>query len=145
MANGRQKAKQNEDLFLAWAVTQSDEDFRQIISNGKLSRVEIAKSVGFGKSALTQNPRIKQALLDLENSLRSRGVLPLQTEKAKSDALAPKKYDNTANKVSLESKRLSKLEAENIELKAKVNELEKKLERFGELSETIAEIGLIPR
>ncbi len=37
------------------------------------------------------------------------------------------------------------LEAENIELKAKVKELEKRLERFGELSETLSEMGLMPR
>tara|TARA_R110001583_G_scaffold52178_1_gene162328 strand:- start:12846 stop:12968 length:123 start_codon:yes stop_codon:yes gene_type:complete len=40
---------------------------------------------------------------------------------------------------------LSSLEAENIELKAKVKELESKLERFGELSETLSEIGYMPR
>ena len=31
------------------------------------------------------------------------------------------------------------------ELKAKVKELEKRLERFGELSETLSEMGLMPR
>jgi hypothetical protein len=40
---------------------------------------------------------------------------------------------------------VSSLEAENIELKAKVKELEKRLERFGELSETLSEMGLMPR
>ena len=41
--------------------------------------------------------------------------------------------------------RVATVEAENIELKAKVCELEKKLERFGELSETLAEMGFMPR
>ena len=80
---------------------------------------------------------------------------------------SPKKYDNTANRNLLDSKRVAVLEAENIELKAKVKELdakrmavleaenielkakvkklEIKLERFGELSETVSEMGFLPR
>ncbi|EPA1794037.1 TPA: hypothetical protein ACGSRY_004672, partial [Escherichia coli] len=57
----------------------------------------------------------------------------------------PKQYDNTANRKLLDSKRVSTLEAENIELKAKVKELEGKLERFGELNETLSEMGFMPR
>ncbi|MFV8453155.1 hypothetical protein ACNO65_24315, partial [Vibrio campbellii] len=57
----------------------------------------------------------------------------------------PKAYDNTANRKLFDSKRVSSLEAENIELKAKVKELEKRLERFGELSETLSEMRLMPR
>ena len=45
----------------------------------------------------------------------------------------------------LDSKRISALEAENIELKAKVQELKSKLERFGELNETLCEMGFMPR
>ena len=37
---------------------------------------------------------------------------------------------------------MSVLEAENIELKAKVKELESKLERFGELNETLSGNGV---
>ena len=57
----------------------------------------------------------------------------------------PQAYDNTANRKLLDSKRVSSLEAENIELKAKIKELEKQLERFGEFSETLSEMGLLPR
>lgn len=31
MANGQQKAQQNVDAFEVWKVTQSDDDFLQII------------------------------------------------------------------------------------------------------------------
>jgi hypothetical protein len=81
----------------------------------------------------------------LENSLREKGILPELTESAKKSADKPKQYDNTANRKTLDSKRLSLLESENIELKAKVKELENKLERFGELSETLFEMGFMPR
>ena len=64
---------------------------------------------------------------------------------AKKNEGKPQAYDNTANRKLLDSKRVSSLEAENIELKAKVKELEKRLERFGELSETLSEMGLMPR
>lgn len=143
--NGQQKAQQNLNEFLTWIATQSHDDFKQIIYRGQLNRGEIAKAIGCGKSALTQNPAIRKELNDLEGSLRNEGVLPELTEKAKTKNDEPKQYDNTANRKVLDSKRLSSLEAENIELKAKVKELEGKLERFGELSETLSEMGFIPR
>jgi hypothetical protein len=145
MANGQQKAQQNLDSFQAWMATQTDDDFKQISFRGQLSRTEVAKAVGFGKSALTQNPDIRTQLKKLEDNLRDKGVLPPLTDTAKKEADKPKQYDNTANRKALDSRRLSSLEAENIELNAKVKELESKLERFGELSETLSEMGFMPR
>ncbi|EOX4792049.1 hypothetical protein ACIL2U_004774 [Vibrio alginolyticus] len=72
-------------------------------------------------------------------------MLPPLTQAAKKNEGKPQAYDNTANRKLLDSKRVSSLEAENIELKAKVRELEKRLECFGELSETLSEMGLMPR
>lgn len=145
MASGQQKAEENVAAFHAWVATQSDDDFRQMIHRGQLNRGDIAKGVGCGKSALRQNPVLKRALEQLETKLRKQGVLPPLTESAKQNVDKPKEYDNTANRKLLESKRLSALEAENIELKAKVAELEERLERFGELSETLSEMGFMPR
>lgn len=145
MANGQQKAQQNLQAFEVWKATQTDDDFKQIAFRGQLSRIEIAKAIGCGKSALNQNPALKKALNGLEDELRARGVLPLLTESAKKNVDKPRAYDNTANRRLLDAKRLSSMEAENIELKAKVKALESKLERFGELSETLAEMGFMPR
>ncbi|MCK8120445.1 MULTISPECIES: VPA1267 family protein [Alteromonadales] len=143
--NGQQKAQKNVDDFIAWAASQSDDDFKQIIFRGQLNRGEIAKAVGCGKSALNQNPLLKEQLKSLEDRLRDTGVLPRLTENAKGANSKPKQYDNTTNRKLLDSKRLSSLEAENVELKAKVQELENRLKRFGELSETLAEMGFMPR
>jgi hypothetical protein len=143
--NGQQKAEKNVDDFIAWAASQSDDDFKQIIFRGQLNRGEIAKAVGCGKSALNQNPLLKEQLKSLEDRLRDTGVLPRLNENAKAANSKPKQYDNTSNRKLLDSKRLSSLEAENVELKAKVQELEKRLERFGELSETLSEMGFMPR
>ncbi|CAK2668940.1 transposase [Vibrio crassostreae] len=145
MASGQQKAQQNLEAFEVWKATQTDDDFKQIVFRGQLNRIEVAKGIGCGKSALNQNPALKKALKVLEDELRSKGVLPPLTDAAKNNADKPKVYDNTANRKLLDSKRVSSLEAENIELKAKVKELEKRLERFGELSETLSDMGLMPR
>lgn len=145
MANGQQKALHNIEAFQVWQATQSDDDFAQIIVRGQLNRGEVAKAVGCGKSALTQNPALKKALALLEESLREKGVLPPLKQPVKNSPEKPKQYDNTANLKQLNSKRLSTLESENIELKAKVNELENQLKRYGELSETLYEMGLMPR
>ncbi len=145
MQNGKQKAQKNLEAFQLWSATQTDNDFKQIIYRGQLNRGEIAKAVGFGKSALVQNPALKRALDALEDSLRVKNVLPPLTEAAKKDSGKPKEYDNSSSRKLLDSKRVSTLEAENLELKAKIKELESKLERYRELSETISEMGFIPR
>ena len=145
MANGQQKALQNLEAFQVWQATQTQNDFEQIIVRGQLNRGEVAKAVGCGKSALTQNPALKKALALLEENLREKGVLPPLKQPVKNSPEKPKQYDNTVNLKQLNSKRLSTLESENIELKAKVNELENKLKRYGELSETLYEMGIMPR
>lgn len=145
MVSGKQKAQQNLKAFEVWQATQTDEDFKQITFRGQLNRIEVAKGVGCGKSALNQNPALRTALKALEDNLRDKGVLPPLTESAKKNADKPKQYDNTANRKPLDSKRVSGLEAENIELKAKIKELESQLERFGELNETLSEMGFMPR
>tara|TARA_R110002124_G_C8971706_1_gene515203 strand:+ start:8350 stop:8787 length:438 start_codon:yes stop_codon:yes gene_type:complete len=145
VANGQQKALQNLEAFQVWQATQTHDDFQQIIVRGQLNRGEVAKAVGCGKSALTQNPALKKALALLEENLREKGVLPPLKQPVKNSPEKPKQYDNTVNLKQLNSKRLSTLESENIELKAKVNELENKLKRYGELSETLYEMGIMPR
>ncbi|MDO6641893.1 VPA1267 family protein [Shewanella sp. 5_MG-2023] len=145
MASGQQKAQQNLEAFEVWKATQTDDEFKQIVFRGQLNRIEVAKGISCGKSALNQNPALKKALKALEDELRGKGVLPPLTDAAKKNEGKPQAYDNTANRKLLDSKRVSSLEAENIELKAKVKELEKRLERFGELSETLSEMGLMPR
>lgn len=142
MASGQQKAQQNLLAFQTWASTQSDDDFRQIIHRGQLNRGEIAKATGFAKSALRQNPAIKEALDKLESDLRERGVLPPETGE-KDDA--PKLYDHEAPRRMRDAQKNSQLEREVIELRAKVTELETELARYGELSEVLKEMELFPR
>lgn len=145
MANGQQKAKQNLDNFQIWVATQTDEDFKQIIFRGQLNRGEIAKAVGCGKSALNQNPELKNALAELEDMLRKRQILPPLTLVAEKSVGQAKQYDQTASRKLNDSLRLSQLEQENIELKAQLSELKQQHENFQELSETLFEMGLMSR
>lgn len=144
MSNGQEKARQNLSAFQSWAATQTDDDFKQILVRGQLNRSEVAKAIGIGKSALRQNPALKEALEKLEQDLRDRGVLPPLTETAQAQRSEPKPYDPSVNQRAMESKRLSALEQENIELKARVETLEAKLRRYGELSEVLTEFGVAP-
>ncbi|MDF0750857.1 VPA1267 family protein [Marinobacter sp. 71-i] len=144
MANGQEKARQNLTSFQSWVATQTDDDFTQIVHRGQLNRGEVAKAIGIGKSALRQNPAIKEALEALEQCLRDRGVLPPLTDIAQSRRAEPKPYDASVNKQTMETRRLSALEQENIELKARVATLEGKLRRYGELSEVLTEFGVAP-
>lgn len=146
MANGQQKAQKNLNSFITWRASQTLEDFKQIVFRGQLNRGEIAKAIGCGKSALNQNPALKDALKLLEDELRTKGVLPTNALPSKEVNSTPcKKYDNAPFNQALDSNKLSALEAENVELKVKLKALESKLERFGELSETLSEMGLLPR
>ncbi|EOX4792048.1 VPA1267 family protein [Vibrio alginolyticus] len=61
MANGRQKAQQNLEAFEVWKATQTDDNFKQIVFRGQLNRIEVAKGIGCGKSALSQNPALKKS------------------------------------------------------------------------------------
>ena len=144
MSNGQERARQNLSAFQSWVATQTDDDFKQIIFRGQLNRGEVAKAIGIGKSALRQNPAIKTALDNLEQNLRDRGVLPELTETAQAQRSEPKRYDPSVNQRAMESRRLSVLEQENIELKARVATLEAKLKRYGELSEVLTELGVAP-
>jgi hypothetical protein len=165
----QEKGERYFELFKTWESTMSDGDFADIVypSTGKLNRGQVKKLSGVSGEAIKNNSKVKKALDELENRLRKKGVLPPLTELGKQVDSSPKKYDNTANRNLLDSKRVTVLEAENIELKAKVKELdakrmavleaenielkakvkklEIKLERFGELSETVSEMGFMPR
>lgn len=145
MGSGVEKAKETVRAFKLWTATQTDDSYRQIIHRGNLSRSEIAKALDCGRSALVQNPTLRKKLQQLEDCLREKGVLPPITAQIKTHTDAPKAYDPTTHRRLLDTKRVSILEQENIELKAQLRELKARLKRFGELSETLAEMGILPR
>ena len=145
MGSAEQAKQDIFDKFMSWSATQDDACFSQIVFRGKLNRKEIALGAGIGKSALTQNEFIVSELSTLEDSLRDRGVLPKKTDERIEKDKQPKEFDQSATGNALTKRRSSKLEQENIELQAKVRELELKLEKYSELGDVISELGMMPR
>ena len=128
-------AEKSVQAFMLWQAGMSNDDYTQIIYRGQLNREEVAKGCGFAKAVLKQNPQVKKLLAQLELDLRLKQVLPDLTEIAQVAAAQPKTHDRAERKQSMESRRIAELEAEVLELKAK-------LRRFEELSEVLVEMGL---
>jgi hypothetical protein len=145
MGSAEQAKQDTFDKFMSWSATQDDSCFSQIVFRGKLNRKEIALGAGIGKSALTQNELIVSELSTLEDSLRDRGVLPKKTDERIEKEKQPKEFDQSATSNALTKRRSSKLEQENIELKAIIRELELKLAKYSELGDVISELGMMPR
>lgn len=146
MSSGQQLAESNFQRFITWMAAKTDADYRSIASRGVLSRTEIAAECGFSKSALAQNPRIRQALLDLENSLRERRVLPALAEaSATGEAPELKQRQVSGQAASRDAERLKRMEQDNASLRAEVAELKRLLSRYEDLQEALAETGRVPR
>ena len=138
--NGQERAEQNFLAFKAWAASRTDADFREMVTQGRLNRGEICRECGFGRSALVQNPRIKDALLTLEEQLRARGILPVQTLPAE----VPLRQKGQLL-AATEAERLRKLEAEYAGLRAELSELRRRLKRFEAMESVLAETGRLAR
>lgn len=140
--SGQQKADSNVSAFVSWVATKTDADFRNIVVRGQLSRQEIAKEIGFAKSVLLQNPRVRAALADLEAKLRERGVLPPLADATQ----PPPSASEPPNPRAVADKaRLKRLESENAALKAELVDLRSKLERYRHLEDAFSATGRLPR
>lgn len=146
MANGQQIAEQNFQVFTAWLSSRTDDDFRQLVTRGSLSRKEIAAQCRFSVSSLNQNPRIKSALSAKEAALRESGVLPAVAGKLDDFAIT---LSNVAQpnspRRSLDAERLRRLEQENASLRAENRQLKQELERYAVIREVLAMTGRMPR
>tara|TARA_R110001583_G_scaffold66746_3_gene191484 strand:+ start:6709 stop:7140 length:432 start_codon:yes stop_codon:yes gene_type:complete len=143
MANGQQKAAENLNSFQAWVSSKSDNDFREYIFRGQLNRTEIALECCFTKSALRQNPAIKEALETLERNLRASGVLP-PINYAPEGKKTPER-DSDAPQRRRDQQRLNALEQQNAALRAELATTKSKLEQYNLLDEMLAETGRMPR
>lgn len=145
MASGQQIAEENVRKFVAWAASKTDSEFRSMAIRGVLSRSEIAKECGFAKSALSQNPRIRESLRDLEEQLRTRGILPSAVEESPEVALQGMPQLGSGQGGSRDAERLKRLEQENASLRAELDQVKRLLARYTVLQEVLAETGRLPR
>ena len=143
MANGQQIGEEHYQAFLTWAASKTDDDFKEYVYRGQLKRSEIISESGIGESSIRQNPKIKKALKGLEDSLRERGVLPPLKDSPQEPAKAPLR-DRTAVQNSRDKQRLNALEQQNAALKAKVAQLEAKLEEVSAFDDFLMETGRLP-
>lgn len=145
MASGQQIAEENVRKFVAWAASKTDSEFRSMAIRGVLSRSEIAKECGFAKSALSQNPRIRESLRDLEDQLRTRGILPKAVDVSPEVALQGMPQLGSSQGGSRDAERLKRLEQENASLRAELDQVKRLLARYTVLQDVLAESGRLPR
>ena len=145
MASGQQLAEQNFQAFTAWLSSRTDDDFRQMVGRGILSRKDIAAQCGFAVSALNQNPRIKSSLLAKEASLRDCGVLPALVGIAENVTSSPLIREPGSAARLFDVERLRRLEHENASLRAENCQLKRELERYAILREALSTSGRLPR
>lgn len=112
--------------------------------DGVLSRKEISAECGFDTSALRQNPRIKTALMAVEEELREHGILPPMV-KPDADSATPSSTLTSTSPKSFDTERLRRLELENASLKTENLELKRQLEKFVVLREVLSTTGRLPR
>lgn len=139
--NGQDKGAEHFEAFQRWVADLSDADAKSMIRGGQLNRAEICKAVGCARSVLRQNPRVKQALGELEDGLRARGVLPeAQTQSTDLPLRAVGQLQQATDR-----ERLRQLEVENVALRAAMSELRKRLRRWEALEGHLAATGRLPR
>ena len=74
--NEQERAEQNFLAFQAWVASRTHAHFRELFAQGRLNRGEICRECDFGRLALQQNARIKEALRELEEQLRAVEAAP---------------------------------------------------------------------
>ncbi|MHA3736487.1 VPA1267 family protein [Pseudomonas sp. Eth.TT006] len=163
-------SQENLEIFQAWVSSKSPEDFQSIVHRGALSRTEIAIQCGFAKSVLAQNPRIKRLLVELEDRLRSEGVLPIKsgihgagngpdvqtgtnhhqhpTASSENTNLEPT-YTSNGGGQEPTSRKLEtivrRLQSENASQRAEIQELRRQLAKLSAIQEALATTGRLPR
>lgn len=140
--NGQQRSEQNFSAFLSWMASKTDDEFREMVARGQLSRQEIASECGFAKSVLLQNPRVKGALKTLEAQLRERKLLPQMAEASENEAALQTSPNPRA---AADKARLKRLESENASLRAELTLLRAALDRYRLMDNVLCSTGRLPR
>lgn len=139
--NGQQRSDQNLSTFHSWITSKTDDNFREYVSRGRLSRQDIAKECGFAKSVLLQNPRVRDSLFALEARLRECNVLP----PLEAPATLPATSETHNPRIAADKARLKRLETENAALRAELIQLRTELEHFRILDAVLSSTGRLPR
>jgi len=152
MSSGQQLGEQNVKKLNAWIVERmANGDWHDYIRGNKLNRSEIAKECNFARSVFGQNPEVERILADLETKLRYDNILPTllsaSIDAPGSTRATPEErtLDTAAKKVAELAERVQQLETEKATLRAKVDELQNSLRRYGLWERHIHETGRLLR
>jgi hypothetical protein len=164
-------SKENLQIFENWVLGKTAQDFGGMIHRGTLNRETITIECGFSKSVLRQNPKIKALLKELEDRLRSEGVLrsalppktpstascidQLESEDSCTPHPAPHLHrDGPAmTEGALHQRRgppnleptVRRLQSENASQRAEIQELRRQLGKLAALQEALSTSGRLPR
>lgn len=138
MANGQQIAKQNIEKWRAWVrKRRACGDWVSFARGNLLCRADIARECSFAVSVLRQNPVIERELAALEAELRRGHILGTSRVGATRRGLR-----NRALRTGGRDRgRVKSLEQENAVLKAEIEEIKKRLERYEFLDQQLLETG----
>ena len=138
--SAQQIKRQSVRVLINWYRQSSTEDMREFIRNGQLNRSIIASELGFSRSSYGSNKRLKKTLEAIEERLRSDGVLHSRIESSK----APVR-DRDASGSRRDKQRLKSLEAQNADLRVRLEAATAKLKQYKIFEELLAETGRVPR
>jgi hypothetical protein len=138
--NGHEKGSEYAAAFEEWARALTHDDARAMTRGGQLSRAEICRVLGFGRSVLVQNPQVRKALKELEDALRACGVLAARD----TDAPEPVRRQGL-ERVMKDAERLKHLESEVAGLRAANLELRNRLKRYEGIEQILTSTGRLAR
>lgn len=139
------------ERFIVWRDSVELKDFIDFERNGKLVAKWVADGIRekvevFPKSHLSDNPWVKALYNELEDHLRENDVLPDLTPEAKAEAKKgtednPKTHDSSQRKAVCDENHLKALEEENMQLKARLAQLEEQANLAVNIYADLAEMG----
>tara|TARA_R110002153_G_scaffold274364_2_gene449502 strand:- start:213614 stop:214066 length:453 start_codon:yes stop_codon:yes gene_type:complete len=138
--SAQQIKRQSVRVLINWYRESSAEDIREFIRNGQLNRSSIASELGFSRSSYGSNKRLKQALDAIDGRLRVDGVLLSRVEPSETPV-----RDREASRNRIDKQRLKSLEAQNADLRVRLEAATEKLKQYKIFGELLAETGRVPR
>ena len=141
----------NFEKFVQWKESVQEQDLKQLIArNGAtLNREALCKEIGFGRTAFkgSANKELYELLLEFEEELRGLNILLPQPQAGKNKDKKPSGELSASDPVFAELHRMTKenqiLKSENRKVLNENLELKAQLRKLNELSEVIADLGLL--
>ena len=138
MASGRHLAKQYAERVNRWvAERDAKQDYLEYERGGRVNRAALCAELDFGRSVVSQNPAVREALNDAERRWYGTSA-PTPAAHAAARDRAENKSMRTSRELSSAQDQVARLTAENALLR-------KRLKKYEALDEILIETGRMPR